>query len=120
MSISKHDLTRSRNAYIIGLVLSIVLTLTSFYLVQHDKLSHSGLIASVATLALLQFATQMYFFLHLGQEAKPRLKLATFWFMLLVVVIVVVGSLWIMNNLNYNMMASPEQVNEYMHSQDGL
>ncbi|MCA9325629.1 cytochrome o ubiquinol oxidase subunit IV [Candidatus Saccharibacteria bacterium] len=117
---SKLELTRSRNAYIIGFVLSILLTLTSFYLVQHDKFSHSLLIGSVAALALAQFGVQMFFFLHLGQEPKPRLKLATFWFMLLVVVIVVVGSLWIMNNLNYNMMASPEQMNEYMHSQDGL
>jgi hypothetical protein len=32
-------------------------------------------------------------------------------------VVIVAGSLWIMNNLNYNMMMTPEQMDAYMSKQ---
>ena len=37
-------------------------------------------------------------------ESKPHWQTITFCFMLLVVFLVIGGSLWIMNNLDYNMM----------------
>jgi hypothetical protein len=39
---------------------------------------------------------------------------------MMVLLIIVIGSLWIMSNLNYRMMGSPSQVNQYIQSQDGL
>lgn len=62
-------------------------------------------------LAFGQFVVQLVYFLHLGTEQKPRWKLLVFWFMIVVVLIVVVGSLWIMYNLNYNMIMPPENMN---------
>jgi cytochrome o ubiquinol oxidase operon protein cyoD len=56
----------------------------------------------------------------LGRESKPRWKFIFLLFALLVVGIVVGGSLWIMNNLNYHMMLSPQQTTQYLNSQDGL
>jgi hypothetical protein len=32
----------------------------------------------------------------------------------------VIGSIWIMGHLNYNMMASPSDMNSYIQSQDGF
>jgi heme/copper-type cytochrome/quinol oxidase subunit 4 len=60
----------------------------------------------------------MKLFLHLGNEAKPRLKLLVFGFMALVVMILVFGSLWIMYSLNYR-MPTQSQINSYMNSQNG-
>ena len=60
---------------------------------------------------------RLYFFLHLGKETKPRWKLYVFGFMVSVVLIIVFGSIWIMNNLNYRM--TPAQINQYMNSQGG-
>ena len=37
-----------------------------------------------------------------------------------IILIVVVGSIWIMDHLNYNMMASPADMNTYIQSQDGF
>lgn len=53
--------------------------------------------------AISQLLVQLIFFLHLGRESKPRWNILVFLFAALVVLIVVVGSLWIMNNLDYHM-----------------
>lgn len=118
MSKPDNDISRSQRAYIIGFGLSLLLTLTAFLSVDKSWFSSGMLIALVTALALIQFCVQMYFFLHLGQEEKPRLKLLAFWFMLLVIGILVFGSLWIMNNLDYNM--TPNQQQNYIQKQDSF
>jgi cytochrome o ubiquinol oxidase operon protein cyoD len=106
-------------SYVRGYVASLCLTLTAYLLVAHHALSTKWmLVALVIGLALTQFLVQLVFFLHLGKETKPRWKLVVFLFMIMVVCILVFGSLWIMNNLNYRM--TPAQVNQYMNSQDNL
>ncbi len=109
--------------YISGFVLSLLFTFSAFGLVEyhiqshHTVFSHPFLIGATVILAMAQFFAQMYFFLHLGRETKPRWKLLVLFFMILVVLIVVVGSIWIMYNLNYRM--TPQQMNTYMLNQNG-
>jgi cytochrome o ubiquinol oxidase operon protein cyoD len=106
-------------SYVSGYVASLCLTVAAYLLVSRHALSTRWiLIAMVVGLALTQFLVQLVFFLHLGRETKPRWKLAVFLFMILIVGILVFGSLWIMNNLNYRM--TPAQINQYMNSQDNL
>jgi cytochrome o ubiquinol oxidase subunit IV len=108
----------SLRSYVIGFVLSIVMTITAYLLVVgHNSLHRSYIIGAIVGLALLQFIVQLLFFLHLGRETKPRMKLFIFGFMVTVVLILVFGSLWIMNNLNYRM--TPQQIDTYMNNQGG-
>ena len=93
----------SFKAYLSGFILSIVLTLAAFYMVQQSVLEGWALLLVITALAIGQLLVQVLFFLHLGREEKPRWNLIAFMFMSLVVVIVVLGSLWIMHSLNYNM-----------------
>ncbi len=97
--------------YIIGFGLSLVLTMTAYFAVANKWSSGSALMALIVTLAITQLIVQLTFFLHLGQENKPRWNQTTFWFAILVLVIVVFGSLWIMRNLNYRTM-TPEQTDQ--------
>lgn len=112
MSDKKHRLKIS--AYIFGFVLSLYLTLIAYWLTVHDMFEPTTFMVAIMTLALLQFSIQVIFFLHIGEESKPRWNLTTFGFMLLVVAIVVLGSLWIMDNLSYHHgaqdKATPEQI----------
>jgi len=91
-------------SYVVGFVSSIVLTFVAYILVVNHVLFGVGLVAVIVGLAIIQLFVQLFFFLHLGNEAKPRWNLMALLFAAMVVVIVVFGSLWIMNNLNYNMM----------------
>lgn len=109
--------------YVSGFILSLAFTLTSFALVEahvhsmYRDFSNVFLIGTTMILALAQFFAQLYFFLHLGRETKPRWKLLVLAFMILVVLIIVLGSIWIMYNLNYHM--TPQQMNTYMLNQNG-
>ena len=105
--------------YVSGYILSLVFTLTAYFATTRRTFAHRPLVALVAGLALAQFIVQLVFFLHVGHETRPRWKFISFWGMVLVVLILVFGSLWIMSNLNTNMM-SPQAVQRYMNDQDGL
>jgi cytochrome o ubiquinol oxidase subunit IV len=108
--------------YSLGFILSLALTLTAYFAVKHhistghlfpsDKI----MLAVLALLAAAQLGTQLVFFLHLNHESKPRWNLTVFAFMLMVLVIIVAGSLWIMNNLNYHM--NSEQTSKYLKNQE--
>jgi cytochrome o ubiquinol oxidase subunit IV len=105
-------------SYIVGFVLSLVLTLTAYLLVSHHVLTAGPLTAAIAGLAVIQLLVQLILFLHLGSEPKPRWNLVVSLFAALVVVIVVFGSLWIMNNLNYHM--SPSNTDKYIIQDEGV
>lgn len=110
-------------SYIIGFALSVVLTLTAFFLVMYPAAFHIGvgvLIPAIIILAIFQLLVQLIFFMHLVTETGPRWKLAVFISTFGIIMIVVIGSIWIMAHLNYNMMASPSEMNAYIQSQDGL
>lgn len=107
--------------YIIGFTLSLALTLTAYILVVNKYFSSKATLALIMALAIVQLFVQLIFFLHLGSEAKPRLKLAIFSFTLLVVLIVVGGSIWVMSHLNYhheNM--SPAEKDNYIFEEEGI
>lgn len=104
--------------YTTGFILSIVLTLAAYYFVVNDTFAYRELIAIIIGLAVAQLMVQLFFFLHLGKESKPRWNLIVFSFMLLVVGIIVIGSLWIMDNLDYNMMPSHDMDEKMMHERE--
>ena len=91
-------------AYCIGLIASVLLTGASFFLVMTRLFSGYTTIAIIFALAVVQAVVQLRFFLHVGEEPKPRWESGIFFFMVLVLLIVLVGSLWIMYDLNKRMM----------------
>ena len=103
--------------YVLGYVLSLAFTITAYLLVVHKVLTTNWLIADITILALGQFIVQMMCFLHLGVERRPRWKLVVFGLMVSIVLILVLGSIWIMNNLNYHM---PSDIKTYLHQNEGL
>jgi len=94
-------------AYIFGFLISIFLTLASYFIVAEELLTSRFIDMMIIGLAVLQMIAQVIFFLHLGNESAPRWNLQLFLFMLLIVSIVVFGSIWIMEHLNYNTMERP-------------
>ncbi len=59
------------------------------------------LLAAFVLFAVLQLVVQLYYFLHMSEEARPRWNLQVLCFALVVVAIVVGGTLWIMYNLSH-------------------
>lgn len=91
-----------------GFIISLLLTIAAYRMVMYKELSNSVLEMTVAGFAVSQVILQLIFFLHLGLESKPRWNMITFLFTLLVVFLIIGGSLWIMNHLNYHLMMPME------------
>lgn len=90
-------------SYVIGFILSMALTLFAFFLVDQQVLQSSDLVITIVTLAVIQMVIQLIFFFHMNKESPPFWNLCIFLFMALVLGIVVIGTLWVMYHLNYNM-----------------
>jgi cytochrome o ubiquinol oxidase subunit IV len=117
--VSRHETAHGTlGSYITGFALSVLFTLAPYYLVVNNVVTGPTLVLLIG-FALLQLLVQLVFFLHLGRESKPRWNAMLLLFAALVVIIVVVGSLWIMNNLNYNMM-SPAETEQRLLQEEGI
>lgn len=93
----------THKSYATGFILSVVLTLISFYLVSSGALPKADLYITVGVLALIQLFVQLVFFLHLSTHSKASWNLLSFLFTLVMVLIFVLGTLWIMYHLYENM-----------------
>ncbi|MDB5179472.1 MAG: cyoD [Candidatus Saccharibacteria bacterium] len=115
---TRHDEARYIS-YIVGFVLSVAATLLAYFFVVNHVWPKEMLIYVVLGIAVVQLIIQAVFFLHIGRGSQ--LKFVTFVFAILIILIVVVGSIWIMNNLDYTMMQmSPDQMQVYMHQNEGI
>jgi len=98
--------TKAHNAsvwsYTIGFVLSICLTSIAYLLIRQNGHNKTTLVWYIVGLAMAQLVVQLVFFIHLGAESKPRWNKLAMLFMFVVISILVFGSMWIMNSLNYN------------------
>jgi cytochrome o ubiquinol oxidase subunit IV len=104
----EHGWNVSYKPPIIGFILSLLLIAAVYRFVTRHHLSGWSLTFAVFGFGLIQAIIQLVFFLHLGLESKPHWSSISFLFMVLVIVIVIGGSLWIMQNLNYNVMPPME------------
>ena len=110
MSHSSHETSHggashgSVKSYLIGFILSIILTVIPFAMVMNGTASHSTILAVVVGMAVIQVIVHLVYFLHMNMSSEGRWNLVALLFTAMIIGIVVVGSLWIMYNLNINMM----------------
>ncbi|NYS77675.1 MULTISPECIES: cytochrome o ubiquinol oxidase subunit IV [Halomonadaceae] len=94
----------SVKSYVTGLVLSLILTIIPFGVVMSGTLSVLTTIIVVAVTAVLQILVQLVMFMHMNTKADEGWNVMSFVFTLTILVLVVGGSLWIMQHLHLNMM----------------
>lgn len=94
----------SIKTYVIGFVLSLIFTLIPYFLVVKQSVTGNLLLATILGFAVLQMIIQITFFLHLGRGPKPKWNLFFFISTIGIIIIVVGGSILIINNLHYNML----------------
>jgi cytochrome o ubiquinol oxidase operon protein cyoD len=100
--------------YSIGLALAVILTATSFWVANTSQIWGPGVHLGLAVLAIAQMGVHLVFFLHITTAPDNTNNVLALAFGVLVVFLVIAGSLWIMANLNANMMPSPELMNLQM------
>ena len=93
--------------YAVGLILATGLTATSFWVAATHSLWAPGVPIGLCVLAIAQMGIHLAFFLHITTGPDNTNNVLALAFGVLIVFLVVAGSLWIMANMNGNMMPMP-------------
>ena len=101
----------SMRDYVIGFVLSVILTAIPFFLVMTGIIPSPGYTAAIVLVcALVQILVHMVYFLHMSPKAEGGWLLLSTVFTIILVVITLAGSLWIVFHLNRNMMPGMQEM----------
>lgn len=90
--------------YLVGLGLAMLLTATSFFIAGTDLVWTPSIPVALVVLAIAQMGVHLVFFLHITTGPDNTNNVLALAFGVLIVLLLLVGSLWIMANLNHNMM----------------
>lgn len=104
--------------YIFGFGAALCLSVAAFLFATQSTLSSASIMAILLLLAVIQLIVQLVCFLHMKVGGRSQTRTVTMAFTVLMMLIVVIGSLWIMRNLDYRMGMSGEAMNEYMEAQN--
>ncbi|CDZ16348.1 Ubiquinol oxidase subunit 4 [Candidatus Johnevansia muelleri] len=91
-------------SYINCFILSIILTIIPFYIVICSNLSSRVIYPIILIMAFIQIIIQIIYFIHLNNLPQQRWKLISLVFTCIIIFIILIGSLWIMHNLNHNII----------------
>jgi cytochrome o ubiquinol oxidase operon protein cyoD len=105
--VEAHEPSGSFATYTVGLAFALLLTAASFIVSQTNLLWEPGVPAGLAVLAIAQMGVHLVFFLHINTGPDNTNNVVALTFGVLIVTLVVSGSLWIMANLNTNMLPAP-------------
>jgi cytochrome o ubiquinol oxidase subunit IV len=100
--------------YTLGLLLAVILTVTSFWVANTSAIWAPGVPAGLAVLAIAQMGVHLVFFLHISTGPDSSHNVLALAFGVLIVFLVLAGSLVIIANLNENMMVHSEMMNLQM------
>ncbi|MCI3925108.1 cytochrome o ubiquinol oxidase subunit IV [Paenibacillus sp. TRM 82003] len=92
----------SLKSYVIGFLLSIVLTIIPLAVVMGDLLDKTGTLIVILAMAVLQFVVQLLFFMHLREGENARWNIMALLLGVIILLTIVAGSIWIMT---YNAVA---------------
>ncbi len=90
--------------YALGLALSLGMTAVAFWVAHSHALWGPGIPIGLAVLAIAQMGVHLVFFLHITTGPDNTNNVLALAFGILIVFLVIAGSLWIMANLNHNML----------------
>jgi cytochrome o ubiquinol oxidase subunit IV len=90
--------------YVVGLGLALLFTATSFFIAGTDLVWQPSIPVAIIVLAIAQMGVHLVFFLHITTGADNTNNVLALAFGIMIVVLVIGGTLWIMANLNHNML----------------
>ena len=89
--------------YVIGFVLSIVLTAIPFGLVMAGTIPASSAVPACLGLGVVQMVVHLVYFLHMNRASSRTWNMAALIFTVVILVILGAGTIWVMYHLNLNM-----------------
>jgi cytochrome o ubiquinol oxidase subunit IV len=104
MDAADHSIREDVQGYLLGLLLASLLTVASFYVLHTRLIWPPGIVVMLVVLAVAQIGVHLVFFLHLTTAPDNTNNVLALAFGILIVLLIIGGSIWIMNHLNDRMM----------------
>ena len=101
-------------SYIVGLGFALLLTAVSFWVASTSSLWGPGVAVGLVVLAIAQMGVHLVFFLHITSGPDNTNNVLALAFGVLIVFLVMIGTIWIMDHMNANMMPDPALMNLQM------
>ena len=98
------EIAEGIRGYLIGLALATLITIVAFFVSQTTLVWQPSIPIALIVLAIAQMGVHLVFFLHITTGPESLNNVLALAFGLLIVFLLLVGSLWIMTNLNHNMV----------------
>jgi cytochrome o ubiquinol oxidase subunit IV len=99
----RHEVAEGILGYVIGLFLAIFLTAVSFFVAGTSLVWGPSIPLALVVLAIAQIGIHLVFFIHITTGPDNTNNVLALAFGVLIVMLIMVGSLWIMFNLGQNM-----------------
>lgn len=96
--------------YLVGLGLAALLSVASFAAARSGLIYAPAIPVALIALAVAQMGVHLVFFLHITTGPDNTNNTLALVFGILIVVLVLVGSLWIMDHLHHNLMPMQEMM----------
>jgi len=102
---SQHGSHGTMGRLMIGFALAAILTIIPFALVMGEvEMERTTLIGIIMGLGAVQIIVHLVYFLHVSGGSEEGWTLGSTLLALIILGIVLAGSLWVMHNMNENMM----------------
>jgi cytochrome o ubiquinol oxidase subunit IV len=98
------EIAEGVRGYLAGLGLSVAATVVAFFLSGTTLVWQPSIPAALIVLAIAQMGVHIVFFLHITTRPDSINNIMALAFGVFIVFVLIVGSVWIMSNLNHNMM----------------
>jgi cytochrome o ubiquinol oxidase subunit IV len=102
--IDGREIAEGIRGYLVGLALATLITVVAFYIAGTTLVWRPSIPIALMVLAIAQMGVHLVFFLHITTGPESYNNVLALAFGVLIVFVVIVGSLWVMANLNHNMM----------------
>ena len=100
----EHEPAEAVGSYLVGLGLAALLTVVSFFISGTTLVWGPSIPVALIVLAIAQMGVHLVFFLNITTGPDNVNNIMALAFGVLIVLLLLAGSLWIMANLNHNMM----------------
>ncbi len=101
-------------SYVVGLGLALLLTAVSFWVASTGVLWGPGVATGLVVLAIAQMGIHLVFFLHISSGPDNTNNVLALAFGVLIVLVVMIGTIFIMAHMDANMGPTPEVMNLQM------
>ncbi len=100
----RREIAEGIAGYVVGLFLAALITVVAFFIAETTLVWQPSIPIALIVLAIAQIGVHLVFFIHITTGPDNENNVLALAFGVLIVMLLIVGSLWIMYNMNRNMM----------------